>query len=241
MVSGFQYGGIWSNNMGLTIDAKTSQASPTYDVEFVEVPGLDGDLAIDNKRLMPFTYPIHVFLKDDVDVHAAATRISQWLKSDVRYKDLLLSWDSNYIYKAIFYEQFDIQDILPKFGKISLNFKCHPVKYLAEGMTPQNINNGSSLINPELRSAKPLIKIVGSGDITLKNNGVDWLILRAVDGYISVDSNAQLVYKDSYNQFDKMMATLSPLFPQLKPGENLITFTGNVTSVEITPRWEATI
>lgn len=238
----FLYGGRYSHEMGLSISADTTQTSPEYDVEFQEVAGKDGDMAMDNKRLKPFVYPIRTMLQTETeDVHRAASEISRWLKRDVRYKPLQLSWDSGYIYSAIFYEQFDIEDLLPKFGRIPLNFKCHPIKYAVAGQRKMTFTNGMSVHNPEDRTAKPLIEITGSGNITLKKNGANWLILTAVDGSITIDAKTMSVYKGTAKAFDKMNANLKPMFPVFSPGDNVITWTGNMTKLEITPRWEAIV
>lgn len=238
----FLYGGRYSHEMGLSVSADTSQTSPGYDVEFQEVKGRDGDLAMDNKRLLPFVYPIRTMLQPEIDdIHLAASKISQWLKHDVRYKPLKLSWDPGYVYSAIFYEQFDIEDLLPRFGRIPLNFKCHPVKYAISGQRKMVFQNGTAIHNPEARPAKPLIEITGSGNIVLKNNGKDWLILTAVDGSITVDARLMSAYKGTAKAFNKMNANLKPMFPLFNPGSNQITWTGNVTKLEITPRWEAVV
>ena len=80
--------------------------------------------------------------------------------------------------------------------------------------------------------------ISGTGNITLKKNGANWLILSAIDGSITVDSESKSVYKNS-NEFEKMNATLSPLFPLLDEGPNVITWAETGFTVNITPRWEA--
>lgn len=238
----FLYGGRYSHEMELNIDAETSQTSPGYDIEFVEVQGRDGDQAVDNERLLPFRYPIRVFLQPDVnDIHLASSKISQWLKSDIRYKPLMVSWDPEYVYSAIFFEQFDIENMLPKFGRIALNFKCHPVKYALSGQEKRTFQNGTAIFNPENRVAKPLIEISGSGDIKLKNNGQDWLILKGVDGSISIDSRNMSAFKGNSAAFDKVNANIKPVFPVLNTGSNEITWTGNLTKLEITPRWEAIV
>lgn len=238
----FRYGGRQSSDMGLSISADTAQTSPGHDIEFEEVPGRDGDLAVDNKRLLPFVYPIHTFLQpENTTIERAASKVSQWLKEDVRYKPLRLSWDPEYQYSAIFYDQYDIENLLPKFGKIALNFKCHPIKYHLSGLQKTLYFSGARLFNPERRPAKPLIEIKGSGNITLQNNGRNWLILTAVDGSITIDSQSMTVSKGTAVAFDKMNAGLIPLFPILPSGDNHITWTGNVTSIEITPRWEAVV
>jgi phage-related protein len=239
----FAYGGIVSKDMGLVISNETTQTSPEASISFQTIPGRDGSLIIDNKRLANFIYPIHTYLRpeSDMDIHEAATHISQWLKGDIRYGELYLSWDPNYIYKAVYNEQFSITDILPRFGKIALNFKCHPIKYRISGQNTMALTSGQTILNPEKRAAKPLITITGTGDITLKKNGANWLILSNVDGSITVDSESKSVYKDGPNLFEKMNATLSPLFPQLGPGTNVITWVEAGFSVSITPRWEAIV
>jgi phage-related protein len=237
----FVYGDTVSSDMGLVVSNETAQTSPEADISFQKIPGRDGSLIVDNKRLNNFIYPIHTYLRQEVglDIHEAVSHISQWLKGDVRYRELYLSWDPNYIYKAVYNEQFSITDILPRFGKIALNFKCHPIKYLISGQNAMALTSGQTLLNPEKRAAKPLISIMGTGDITIKKNGVNWLILSDIDGSITVDSESKSVYKDGPNLFEKMNATLSPLFPQLDPGTNAITWAEAGFAVSITPRWEA--
>lgn len=238
----FEYNDQASSEMGLTISADTTQHSPGYDVEFETVQGRDGDLAMDNDRFEPFIYPIRVYLRaEGEDAHAASSRISRWLKKNVRYKPLYLSWDPDYIYSAIFYEQFDVEDLLPKFGKIPLNFKCHPIKYALLGLEPQNMTNGGALYNSEDRTAKPLIEITGSGNIQLNRNGEPWAILTSVDGSITIDSASMSVYKGEANAGNKMNGNLRPMFPQLPPGNNVITWSGSVSALQITPRWEAVV
>lgn len=237
--AGFYYAGIASYDMGLSVSNATTQTSPEYDITFEEVLGRDGDLTVDNKRLKSYVYPIHVNLVNDQNIDWAVSEISKWLKEDVRYKPLNLTWDPDYTYQAVFYEQYEITDMLPTFGKISLNFRVHPIKYRTDSLVPIEVVNGSGLFNPELRSAKPLIQVEGSGDITLQNNGEDWLVLRGVDGSVTVDSGLQVVYKGNRNEFSKMASNLSPLFPELVSGENLITWTGNVSKLTVEPRWEA--
>lgn len=238
----FFYGGRYSHEMGLNISADTAQTSPGYDVEFQDVPGKDGDMAMDNKRLLPFIYPIRTLLQPETDnIHLATSKVSQWLKNDVRYKPLMLSWDPAYVYSAIYFEQFDIEDLLPKFGRIPLNFKCHPVKYALSGQQKMVFQNGTAIFNPENRPSKPLVEITGSGNITLQNNGQDWIVLTAVDGYITIDARTMSVYRGTEKAFSKMNANLKPMFPVFNSGNNQITWSGDVSKVEITPRWEAIV
>lgn len=236
----FEYGGQRSDSFDLHISATNTEASPEQDISFISIPGRDGELTQDNKRLSSFNKPIYVTIQSDINIEEAAHNINQWLKTDVRYKELNKSWDPDYTYKAIIYDYFDIQDILPKFGRVPLPFRWHPLKYRNTGLEEVIISNGDKLTNPELRKSKPIIHIEGTGDITLQLNGNDWCLLRSVDQEIIIDSEMETALKGNRAQNNKLLdAEQTDLFPLLLPGENVITWTGNVQSIKIIPRWEA--
>lgn len=239
----FIYKGKTSKDFGLKIHNDLVFTAPERDVELLEVPGLDGDLVIDNGRLKGFNkrFSVSLIVPKGKTINQSAKEISEWLRNDVSWDKLTFTGYEGYYYEAICYETFDIQDILRTFGKAVITFRCKPYKLKNDGQSVLTITSGQTLINPEKCIAKPLIKVTGTGDITLKNNGVDWLILKSVDGFLLIDSKNMSVSKGVISYFEKMNANLKPLFPVLNQGNNAITWTGTVTKVEITPRWEAVV
>src|SRR5690625_4399670 len=235
----FEYKGISSLDMHLRILNEISFPSPEADIEFVEIIGKDGELAIDNERLKGVNFPIPVVLKtpSDKTVEQASTDISNWLKNDIGWYPLKFLGSSNYEYIAMCYEQFDIEETLKRFGKTVITFRLKPYKRFV-GEKPIVLFNGQTIVNKGTRVAKPLIRIEGHGDITLTNNGKDWLMLTGIDGHITVDSESMNVFRDNAVQFTKMKSHLRPLFPVLDVGNNKIEWTGNVTKIELTPRTE---
>src|SRR5690625_3931294 len=225
--------------MHLRIKNEISFPSPEADIEFVEIKGKDGELAIYNDRLkgVNFSIPCSLHLPKNKMVEEVATEISNWLKNDIGWYPLRFSGSPNYEYIAMCYEQFDIEETLRQFGKTVINFRLKPYKWFV-GEKPIVLSNGQTLVNKGTRIAKPLIRIEGHGDITLKNNGKDWLVLKGVEGHIAFDSEVMNVFRDNAVQFTKMKAHLKPLFPLLNVGNNKIEWTGNVTKVELTPRTE---
>lgn len=242
MSASFEYKGVNSLDMHMRIRNEIVFTSPEADVDFVEVLGRDGEMAIDNERLkgVPFSIPITLKLPEDITIEQVATEIAAWLKNDIGWYPLRFSGSPDYEYVAIYTEQFKVAETLKNYGKTVLTFKLKPYKRRIRNETLA-LTNGATLYNPEKRTAKPLITIEGQGDIALKKNGVDWLILESVDGYITVDSETMSVFKDSLPQFNKMNGNLSPMFPVLASGENTITWTGAASKVTITPRWEAVV
>lgn len=235
----FEYKGINSLDMHLRIRNEISFPSPEADIEFIEVLGRDGELAIDNDRLKGVNFPIPVTLNtpSDKTVEEVATDISNWLKNDIGWHPLSFSGSPKYEYVALCYEQFDIAETLKNYGKTVITFRLKPYKRFKEEETIV-LTNGQMLNNPSKRASKPLIYIEGDGDITLKNNDVDWLVLTNVDENITIDSESMSVFKGILPRFPKMKSHLKPLFPILWSGDNEISWTGDVTKVEITPRFE---
>ncbi len=234
----FEYNGVNSTDMHLYIENDVAFPSPEADVEFVEVLGRDGDVAIDNKRLksVNFSLPVRLKLPSNMDINKVATDISNWLKGEIGWFPLRFSGSPDYEYIAMMYQQFDVQETLKTYGRTVLTFRLQPYKREI-GQELLTIENGNTLFNPQNRKAKPLIIIEGLGDINFKNNDEDWLKLRGVDGHITIDSELMSVYKDNIPQYNKMI-DMKPMFPLLYKGSNKITWTGNVTRLEILPRWE---
>ena len=226
--------------MHLRIENSISFPSPEADISLIEVLGKDGELAVDNNRLkgVSFSIPIKLKLPRNIDVNTQATRISEWLKNDIDWHPLRFSGSPKYEYIAICYQQFDIAETLKNYGRTVISFRLKPYKRRVDNRAIE-IENGMILVNPEKRISKPLIYIEGSGNIVIQNNDEDWLIINNIEGYITIDSELMNVYKDDTNQFNKMNGELSPLFPILKSGNNAITWNGNITKLEIEPRWEA--
>ena len=237
----FEYKGISSIDMHLYIENGVSFPSPEADVEFLEVLGRDGEVALNNERLkgVPFQLPVRLKLPEDLTVEQAATKISNWLKNGIGWSRLRFSGSPEYEYVAMCVDGFDVIQTLTTYGKTVISFRLKPYKMLADSPAIE-ISNGGVLFNPSARNSKPVLHIQGSGNVTIKNNGIDWIKLNGVDRRITIDSDLMAAYKDDLPQYDKV-AELDPMFPLLNPGENKITWSGSVTKIEILPRWEVIV
>lgn len=95
------------------------------------------------------------------------------------------------------------------------------------------ITKAATITNPEGFTATPYMKIYGSGNVTLYiNNRAHGF--KNIDGYIEVDSENMNAYKGDTLQNNKMLVGA---FPKLAAGDNNISWAGNVTKIEIVPRW----
>src|SRR5690625_3693087 len=223
MTAYFEYKGISSLDMHLRILNEISFPSPEADIEFIEIMGKDGELAIDNERLKGVNFPIPVILKtpSDKTVEEVATEISNWLKNDIGWYPLRFSGSQDYEYIAMCYEQFDIEETLKRFGKTVITFRLKPYKRFRDDKSII-LSNGQTIVNKGTRVAKPLIRIEGHGDITLTNNGKDWLVLPGVDGHITVESESMNVYRSNVVKFTKIKCNYKPMYTVFNMYKNRI-------------------
>ena len=112
-------------------------------------------------------------------------------------------------------------------------FNCKPFLYSLAGQKAVKLTTPGKLYNAEAFPSAPYIKITGSGKITLYINN-DAFAFSDVDGFIEIDSEMMNAFKGITPQNTKMTA---PKFPVLYPGKNNISWVGNVSAVEIVPRW----
>ena len=89
-----------------------------------------------------------------------------------------------------------------------------------------------TIVNTATKDSKPVIKLFGNGSIDLTVNS-DVIHLTNIVDYVTIDSDMMDCYKGSELMNNNMLGE----FPLLVVGENTFSWTGSVTSVEITPNW----
>ena len=235
----FTYKGTRSNDMHLRVLNDIEFASPTRDVELVQVPGRDGDLVMDNGRFNSVvrSIPCRLEAPRGVDVETCINEINNWLIDDGRFHDF--SWDNDprFVYQARVEGEVVSHRMLSRFGKSVLKFRMHPIKLLKSSLTELPVTQGMNVSNPFSVDGNPRLVIRGSGNIVVNIDGRP-LRLERIGGGCIVDSATQTITDLSGNitQFDRMF---SP-FPVLTPGDNQITFPNNV-QVSITTRLGALV
>ena len=114
----------------------------------------------------------------------------------------------------------------------AVNFRCYPFWYQENVSDVTITTSGDTITNPGSVYSEPLLTINGSGDITLMV-GTTIVELTNISGSIVLDCALKEAYKGTALMNDHMSGD----FPVLKPGMNGISWSGNVTSIVISPRW----
>lgn len=236
----FIYKNRSSEEFGLKITDINNLSSPKRSIEVVSVTGRDGDLIIDNGNFENFELKITCDIKSElVNKHIVevAYDLKHWLQSEFSYGKLIISDDAYVHYEAVCINELDISRIAMNFGEVLLKFTCKPYKKVYGGDEKIIITHADKVIN-DYMSSRPLIKVIGNGDITININSQS-IVLKGIQDEIEIDSEMYNAYKiDKFtklivNENNKMYSD----FPILEEGINNITWTGNVLQLEITPRW----
>lgn len=234
MTAYIEFNGTRSDTLGLRIINKVEHESTGHDIDTVAVPGRDGELLLSNGRLKSVEKSFPLRLESKNNLTKSQEEISHWLNVE-GYRKLLLSWDPEFEYRAAFIKTFSIDEILRNFGNLKVNFLVHPIKYYKEGLVSKRITSGTILVGKGNICAKPIIKMIGSGDCVLTINGRTTKLKDIQEG-ITLDMQTNTIYQGAQGAWDKFVRSPESVKPFLDEGNNMISWTGNFT-VDLTPFW----
>lgn len=222
-----------SRDLGLAIEHRPNIPIAEKDIRHIYVPNRNGTLTEDLRTYRDIEIPITFgFKAKDRDNFGYKCRmIKMWL---LNIQDNKLSFSDDEVFykvKNIKFDEGGIERGLRTLGKFKVTFVCDPFSYLEDEIIIITKNN-STVCSYGTFLSEPVIKVYGSGDITLNIND-RFIKFTAIENYIELDSEIQECYKDTLNCNNKMIGE----FPILKTGKNNISWTGNVSKIEINPRW----
>ena len=115
----------------------------------------------------------------------------------------------------------------------AVNFRCSPPFWYVSNPEEVTITTSSYvLVNPGSVYSEPIIHVYGTGDMTLIVNG-SFVELEGIEDSIVLNSVIQEAYQGEMLLNEKMDGE----FPLLKPGNNLISWTGDISRLVIAPNW----
>ena len=226
---------IWndrdSDEMGLWLSQYPDRVRAADRLTKVAVPGRAGRLTISEGPNIyePISLYVRVQCKTDIDLE----RLNDWLSGE---GILVFGYEPNRCYKARIEDEVAFAKHSNDLLEGSIRFECEPFKRLYPPEPKITLTAAGTVMNKGTVRAFPVIKITGSGDITLTCNS-DTVTITDVDTSVTLDSGARIALdKDGENFLEKT----SGMFPKLERGENSISWTGTVTSVEIqrNQRWK---
>lgn len=203
------------------------------DMENIPIPNevieYDNGYTIRTGEYEPIEIPIIFRSKNAKSIIDNKINIIDWLTS-IDDNKLIFSFmsDKYYIVKNITIE--NIVRNYNRYNTIETVFLLEPFKYEIE--SPIYLSNSTNLYYQGTAPGECNIKIYGNGNIQLTIND-DTVQINNVNQYVELDSKFLLCLN-----LDKTSKTKDMIgnFPILNKGKNKISWTGNVSKVEILPR-----
>lgn len=225
-------------DLDLRIVKRPNIPLPKRRYEKHEVIGIDGDYYEDLETYEDIEINVYFNFVDKTNIHNKIRQIMQWLNviGDEEGYKLTFADDTDYYYKVKTIKYSDIERQLKVKGIFTVTFLCEAFKYyVANDLITMTSNNYNIYSDEFVYNSKPILKIYGSGDITLTINEKD-ILFTGISNSIIVNSKISESYSNTYENLNNKMNGEFPIF---KKGINTISWIGNVTKIEVTPNWRS--
>lgn len=228
----FIWKGFDSDQMNLWVSQYTDRVRAQERISPVTVPGRAGQFHLSEGTAIYEPITLTMRVQAEIDTADLET-LNEWLSGEGL---LVLGYEPNRCYKARIINEvaFGRRDNNTLEGQIQ--WQCEPFKRQYPAEKKIVLTAAGEVENKGTVPAYPVIKILGSGDIILTVNNEPFTIAD-VDTSVTLDSQSRIALdKDGGN----CLESTAGKFPVLQRGANTISWTGTVTSVEITrnQRWK---
>lgn len=238
MANKFQFGDKTTLDFGMHVERYPVQKGAARKYSTVSVMGRNGDLHFLQDAFDNYVQPYECYFHGDLPTPEQAHAVKAWLMSSGAYLRLEDTYDPQYFRLASFRGPLDIENILNKYGRCTVDFDCAPQSFLKSGEHAVTFTAAGILHNPTQYTALPIITVYGSaaGAVTV---GATTVQINEIADPIILDCDLQHAYSQPgdgapVNQNGNIKAIP---FPALAPGSNVISFSGGITKIEIIPRW----
>lgn len=224
--------GVSSDDFNLFVQRYPNVNIPSRKQEKVSVPGRNGDIIIQEDAFENVTQSYEIYISAEKSrLPRMARFVTEWLcvKGYQRLED---SYFLDSYRLANFSGGIEIENILNRFGQATIEFDCKPQRFLHDGEIVAKYTEAGKIVNPTPFASSPLIKVYGSGSGTL-TIGETTVELSGISEYLYIDSDIQ----DAYKGLENMNSVMTGSFPKIETGEQVISFTGDITALDIMPRW----
>ena len=210
MMDWFEWNGVRCTQYGIHVLEQPSITIPSERVTFTDVPGRSGSLT---QLEGDDVYDDMVLTANClIDAPSRIPEIAAWLRGS---GTVTFANRRGGFYHARVVNQLPFEKILRgnPHRSFAINFRCKPFWYLSD--------------------VEPIITVYGYGEITLMV-GMTITELEITDK-ITLDTPLM----EAYVGATSMNSCMSGDFPLLLPGKNAVSWSGNVSKVEIQPNWRS--
>ncbi len=202
IIKGFTFDGVNSLDYNIGITGSAVYNAPTRDVEMISIPGRDGEYALDHGRFnnIEITYPSGMGDNDQTNFAQRVSDLRNQLASRVGYKRLEDEYNPDEYRMAIYKSGLEVSPVqYSRAGQFDIAFDCKPQRFLKSGESAVSKANNSTINNPTLFDAHPLLQFNSNGsdgEIDLGDQQIK--ILSALIGNASLNLSASSATVSGY-------------------------------------------
>lgn len=225
------FNGKSSDDFHLIVERFPNVNLPVRKHEKVNVPGRNGDIIIQQDAFENVSQRYAIYISaEQTRLTPITHKIAEWLCVK-GYQKLEDSYWLDTFRLAAFQGGVEIENILNRFGRATIEFDCKPQRFFKSGDFFFDVDDGDKIRNPSPFTAKPILITTGSGEGTITING-NTLELEDCDD-LTIDCELMQAYKNGVSK----NGTISGDFFDLPEGESEINYTGGITGIKVKPRW----
>ena len=226
----FEWNGKRCTEYGIRVSEQPPLTLPAERVTFTDVPGRSGSLTtLEGEDVYE---DVVLTAQCFIQSGARVPEIAAWLRGS---GTVTFANRPGGFYHARVVNQIPFEKILrgnPHLA-FAVNFRCKPFWYLKDIAPITLTQSGSFVTNPGSVHAEPVITVYGTGVITLMV-GMTITELEITD---KITLDTPLV--EAYAGATSMNSCMSGDFPLLLRGKNAVSWSGDVSKVEIQPNWRS--
>lgn len=171
---GLTFNGVDSRDYGVYITGAAVFDAPARAVEFITIPGRNGEYALDHGRWenIEVSYPAGMFADNEADFAQGISEFRNAISSQVGYQRLEDDYNPGEYRLAVYTGGLEVDPADLKAGEFTIKFTCKPQRFLTTGETPVSLQSGDTITNPTPYNAKPLLSFTGAGEIVINGHTI---------------------------------------------------------------------
>lgn len=171
----FTFDGVSSLNYGVYLTGTGVFNAPARAVEMVEIPGRNGNFALDKGRFenIQVTYKAGMFDVNESNFADKISALRNWLGSKTGYVRLEDDYNASEYRMAVYSSGLEVEHEMLIAGEFEITFDCKPQRFLTSGETASTVTSGATVTNPTLFESSPKLEVTGYGTINLGTEEIE--------------------------------------------------------------------
>lgn len=216
-------------DLKLSLSSRPSIPSPEQDIEFIDIKGRNGSLT-KKYGFKDIQYKLTFDFLEDVSFRQAFREAKM---AFYKASKLIFTEDYNIYHKIKAVSIDDATNDILEYGQFTVTFTLDPFAYEPSNMI--EITRETKIMNFGFES-EPYIKCYcsGTGNIYIGNQ---ILTILDINGFIEFDSEKMNAYRNDNGIFINLNNHMVGDFLLIPNGVSDVKFDGDITKLEIDPRW----